>query len=146
MHCHCASGWICEQHPDQPWPHADCDGPGMQCRNPECPWWQGPEPAALSTAAWNEVYATTRDDTDELPFERHRVDHPTTMTSYRVVQPYGPDKARQSTLISTHPSTAAAFAEIDRLAAQMERTGAPSDAVEPLVIDQDDRIVQRAAH
>lgn len=21
--------WICEQHPDKPWPHDDCAGPGM---------------------------------------------------------------------------------------------------------------------
>lgn len=22
-------GWVCEQHPDRPWPHDDCEGPGM---------------------------------------------------------------------------------------------------------------------
>ena len=22
-------GWVCEQHPDQPFPHDDCPGPGM---------------------------------------------------------------------------------------------------------------------
>jgi hypothetical protein len=21
--------WVCEQHPDKPWPHDDCAGPGM---------------------------------------------------------------------------------------------------------------------
>ena len=36
---------------------------------------------------------------------------------YRVVQPYGPDKARQSTVISEHQTRADAFAEIDRLSA-----------------------------
>lgn len=37
----CADGWICEQHPDQPWPHARtanptdlCSGPGVPC--PTC--------------------------------------------------------------------------------------------------------------
>ena len=25
----CAGGWICEQHPDRPWPHEECGGPGM---------------------------------------------------------------------------------------------------------------------
>ena len=28
----CAGGWICEAHPDRPWPHGDCAGPGMPCR------------------------------------------------------------------------------------------------------------------
>jgi hypothetical protein len=28
------SSWICEQHPDQGWPHDDCAGPGMPC--PRC--------------------------------------------------------------------------------------------------------------
>lgn len=56
-------------------------------------------------------------------------------TPYRVVQPWGPDKARQVTVISEHPTAAAAFAEIDRLCAEMVRTGAPSDAVELLVVD-----------
>jgi hypothetical protein len=32
---------------------------------------------------------------------------------------------------------------IDRLAAQMMRTGAPSDAVELIVVDDADRIIQR---
>lgn len=22
-------GWVCEQHPDLPWPHDECIGPGM---------------------------------------------------------------------------------------------------------------------
>jgi hypothetical protein len=24
-----AGGWVCEEHPDKPWPHDDCPGPGM---------------------------------------------------------------------------------------------------------------------
>jgi hypothetical protein len=27
----CNQGWICEQHPDQGWPHDECTGPGMPC-------------------------------------------------------------------------------------------------------------------
>jgi hypothetical protein len=27
-----AGEWICEQHPDKPWPHGDCPGPGMPIR------------------------------------------------------------------------------------------------------------------
>lgn len=37
----CADGWICESHPNEPWPHPkpgepghDCEGPGMPC---DCP-------------------------------------------------------------------------------------------------------------
>jgi hypothetical protein len=34
MACHCADGWICKVHPDEPWPHQDCLGPGEPC--PAC--------------------------------------------------------------------------------------------------------------
>lgn len=47
---------------------------------------------------------------------------------FRIVQPWGPDKARQTTMLGEHATAAAAFAEIDRISAQMVRTGAPSDA------------------
>ena len=67
-----------------------------------------------------------------------------TSTSYRIVQPYGRNKARESTVISEHQTAADAFAEIDRLSAQMVRTGAPADAVELLVVDADGRIIQRS--
>jgi hypothetical protein len=33
----CADGWICEAHPNLPWPHDDCIGPGMPCDEPGCP-------------------------------------------------------------------------------------------------------------
>ena len=32
----CDNGWICEEHPDLPWPHDDCGGPGVPCENPAC--------------------------------------------------------------------------------------------------------------
>lgn len=62
---------------------------------------------------------------------------------YRVVQPWGRDRAMQSTLISEHSSAAQAFAAIDALAERMIRTGAPSNAVEFIVIDPESRIVNR---
>jgi hypothetical protein len=31
----CTDGWVCEEHPDKPWPHEDCAGPGMESPNPE---------------------------------------------------------------------------------------------------------------
>jgi hypothetical protein len=67
----------------------------------------------------------------------------TSRTAFRVVQPWGPDKARQSTLISEHATAAEAFREIDRLVSEMMRTGAPSDAVELVVVDPDDHVVRR---
>jgi hypothetical protein len=55
---HCAEGWICEAHPDRPWPHDDCAGPGTPCDNSACPWWRGTDPAALNTDEWDEVFAS----------------------------------------------------------------------------------------
>src|SRR5687767_12042224 len=80
--CHCTSGWICEAHPDQPWPHDDCAGPGEQCHNPACPWWQGSAPAALSTVGWDRVYASTGMP-DDVRVDRHRMDHPGSTTCPR---------------------------------------------------------------
>ena len=57
------------------------------------------------------------------------------MMRFQVVQPWGRDKLRQSTMLSQHQTATAAFAEIDRLAAEMARTGAPTNAVELVVID-----------
>jgi hypothetical protein len=34
----CDNGWICKEHPDQPWPHDDCAGPGIPCDVPTCPY------------------------------------------------------------------------------------------------------------
>lgn len=62
---------------------------------------------------------------------------------FRVVQPWGPDKARQATVISEHDTVAEAFREIDRLSSQMVRTGAPSDAVALLVVDSAGQLVRR---
>jgi len=43
--------WLCEEHPDKPWPHDDCPGPGFACVcNPEC------------AVKWQEVYAVNNDD------------------------------------------------------------------------------------
>ena len=63
--------------------------------------------------------------------------------AFRVVQSWGRDKARESTLISEHAMAEDAFAHIDQLSAQMVRTGAPSDGVELIVVDQEDVVVPR---
>jgi hypothetical protein len=44
---------------------------------------------------------------------------------------------------SEHATTADEFAEIDRLSAEMVRTGASSSAVELIVVDADGRVVTR---
>jgi hypothetical protein len=53
------------------------------------------------------------------------------------------DQARQATLISEHATAAEAFEEIDRLSAQMARTGAPSNAIELIVVDPHAQIMSR---
>ena len=58
---------------------------------------------------------------------------------YRVVQPWGRETRRRSA--NTRPPRR--FAEIDRLSAQMVRTGAPSDAVELIVVDAAGELVPR---
>lgn len=34
--CGDAMGWVCEEHPDKPWPHDGCGGAGMPCDEPGC--------------------------------------------------------------------------------------------------------------
>ena len=51
------------------------------------------------------------------------------MAKYRVVQPWGPDKARQATLQSEHATITEAFAAIDAMSAQMVRTDVAGDAL-----------------
>lgn len=64
--CHCDEGWICEAHPDQPWPHGDCGGPGMPCASTSCPWWKG-NPAALDTSDWTNVVTADGRRLDRKP-------------------------------------------------------------------------------
>jgi len=65
MPCHCIRGWTCEQHSGQPWPHDDCDGPGEQCGNPDCAYWQGDRPPALDLSQFDLVIASTRDSDED---------------------------------------------------------------------------------
>ena len=52
--------------------------------------------------------------------------------------------AREATIISEHATEGDAFAEIDRLSAEMVRSGAPSNAVELIMVDATGRVVPRA--
>ena len=50
---------------------------------------------------------------------------------------------RESTLLSEHGTAAKAFAEIDRLASEIVRTGARGDYVELFVVDGAGRLMRR---
>jgi hypothetical protein len=34
--CPCLKGWVCEDHPNQPWNHRGCGAAGELCKNPRC--------------------------------------------------------------------------------------------------------------
>jgi hypothetical protein len=34
--CPCLKGWVCEDHPNQPWKHRGCEAAGELCKNPRC--------------------------------------------------------------------------------------------------------------
>jgi hypothetical protein len=34
--CRCYKGWVCEDHPEQPWEHDGCGAAGELCKNPKC--------------------------------------------------------------------------------------------------------------
>ena len=55
---------------------------------------------------------------------------PQSTVSFRVVQPWGPDKRRQGTVLSEHKTVAEAFAALDSIATDMVQTGLPGDAIE----------------
>lgn len=60
LDCYCVEGWICEEHTARGWPHdgddgQECAGPGMPCKNADCPWWKGTRPAALHPPDWTSV-------------------------------------------------------------------------------------------
>lgn len=65
------------------------------------------------------------------------------MAIYRVVQPWGRKRGRDATTLSEHSTLQEAFAEVDRLAEQMRRTGVPSDAIETLVVNSQGEVIPR---
>jgi len=62
---------------------------------------------------------------------------------FLLVQPWGHKKATESTVLSEHDSRESAFAEVDRLAEQMVKTGVAPDVVEIVVNDRDGQRVTR---
>ena len=67
--CSCNLGWICDAHPDLPFLHDTCSGHGLACRNPACPFWQGPEPLANEPGVQFSYLYLLR---EMRTFERHR--------------------------------------------------------------------------
>ena len=63
--------------------------------------------------------------------------------AYRVVQPYGKDRGREATEISTWSTIADAFAEVDRYAERMTSNGLAGDYVELIVVDDEGCEVRR---
>ena len=64
---------------------------------------------------------------------------------FSVVPPWGRNRAREATTISTHRTAAEAFAQIDHLAERIARTGDRPDAVELIVVDEHGTEMQRPA-
>jgi beta-lactamase superfamily II metal-dependent hydrolase len=62
---------------------------------------------------------------------------------YRVVQPWGKDRGREATEISSWPTVIEAFEEIDRYAARTVSNGLPGDYIELLVVDENGNEVLR---
>jgi hypothetical protein len=62
---------------------------------------------------------------------------------YRIVQPWGRDVGRESTLVSEHATVAEAFIALDALTAQMIRTGANQASVTLLVVNDAGNVVRR---
>ena len=59
----CLDGWICEDHPDQPWGHG-CGGAGMPCENENC---------AFSVLNTGVVCPSCRQAVGSIELETHRV-------------------------------------------------------------------------
>jgi hypothetical protein len=63
-----------------------------------------------------------------------------------VVQPYGKDRTREATEISSWETISEAYEDIDRYAAQVKTSHQPGDHLELLVVDDDGREVPRPTH
>jgi hypothetical protein len=62
---------------------------------------------------------------------------------FRVIQRWGPNLARHSTVLGEYSKRAIAFADLDQRIALLVEAGAVADALQMLVIDRDGRQVQR---
>ena len=65
------------------------------------------------------------------------------VTTFRLIQPWGPDKGRQGTIQSEHATVAEAFAALDRVGMEMVLAGVPGDAIELVVADEQGDVIPR---
>ena len=83
--CRCEQGWICEEHPDQRYPHDNCSGPGMQCDNPDCLWWKDDPSRARRL---DVVYAST----SQAPTQKTGVVCPLCKEAYGAIEDQQPKR------------------------------------------------------
>jgi hypothetical protein len=66
---------------------------------------------------------------------------------FLIVQPYGRDVTREATVVRVCPTVEAAFDAVDTISERMRQTGAPSNAVELIVVDSNrKRVLRPGAH
>ena len=65
--CQCLKGWICEDHPSQPWGHRGCEAAGELHKNPE--YDKDPDSIFLSVYSREEETAS-KNVTRHLRFEK----------------------------------------------------------------------------
>jgi hypothetical protein len=57
----CDNGWICEERPDQPWPHGDCAGAGRALRRADMSVRGSTFGRSTRQTVWSSVSATSDD-------------------------------------------------------------------------------------
>lgn len=88
----------------------------------------------LSEHLWIERWACDRCDHVWI-YEPRRI--------YRVMRPWGSYTGWHGTVQSVHTTVAEAFKAIDRFATEMVESGAPSDDIELVVVDERGRVIPR---
>jgi len=88
----------------------------------------------LSEHLWIERWVCDRCDLVWI-YEPRRI--------YRVMRPLGSYTGWHGTVKSVHTSVAEAFKAIDRFATEMVESGAPSDDIELVVVDERGRVIPR---
>jgi hypothetical protein len=109
-------------------------------------WRMGRLIEAPARDLWVEYYTCDRCGhvwTYEKAAPNARPNGVTPCRTFRVMHPWGPDKGRQATVQSVHATVADAFDAVDRFATDLALTGAPSDAIELVVADDDGEVIPR---
>ena len=86
----------------------------------------------------------TQEKTDHHTATTKKVTQPA--MSFRVVQLWGPDNARQGTVQSEHKTLLAAFAALDSIATDVAQTVVSGDAIEVVVVDEQNVVARPGTH